>query len=638
MTFKFIYIIINIITNILINTTHLNHINSLLFIDFKRLNKYTTENNKHDTTTIIDINFINNNKHKILKVYNLSDKNLQLYIKKLIDNIKLKELSKQNTRIRIYSHYFKKKNHINHIKIYVYNEKYFINNIYITGNNHRNKHDILHKINIKKGEYYNETKIFNNIMNKNNKKSLLYDYMNQGFIMSNISIYKYYNHNRINLKLNITEGEKFIINNINFIGNDHTSNKVVIREILIKPGQFFSLDNLLKSIINLYKLNIFINYSIIPILKIHESSNTIDIIWYLKEKNTNQINIELGLNTKEITNTINIKFENLSINNLLHKKVSQGDGEKLYINTRLSRNFHDMNMNFIQPVIDNQKKYIIYNINVFHNKKQNIYFKNITNKIICSIGVNNTINNFHIKEYINYENIYNIISKKYKYYNSINYNMIIAKNTLHPNYIFPINGLDLLIDIKITPLTNQLINIMNKNNYNNIWIKTNKIKIHYYWYKEFYKNIITKIGGEIGFIEPELIEKFYTENYPINNIQDNNLITFKMPDSYNKQIPYHLYNQYNIFSKIILEFRTPLITHNNHYPNIWGILFTELGYVHNTSYNEKKNYYNFKKSIGIGIRTFIPYIKFVGIDVIYGKNNYEDHVGWYYNIIFGNNT
>lgn len=587
---KYIHYIITIFYILVIyNNVYINkNKSSLLYIN------YIVNNNQDYANIIIHTN---NSLYKYNKI-------IKHLFNKYINNYKYK-----NIKFYISCKYiFKKNKYIFYIHPYI--TKFIINKITIHGNKNISTNKLLKYLHIIPGDIYNSKITKKNILQKLEK--IRQKYLNKGFILFEYKIIKNVNlKNHINLIIKIKEGGKFKINKIFYSGNIITNNNVINKTIDIKKGDVFSIKKLKKNIIKLYKLNIFEYENIFPILEINKKKKYINILWLLKEKNPNKLDFKLSYNSKNITGNFNIKMNNLSIKKLLSIKKPQGDAEKVYLITQIGKNFHKIDINFQKLIKNNNKIYINYNF--LKKNKNNIFDKDIFyTKNRLSVGYNKKKfffkKKYNIQEYLNFEQ-----SQKNKIkYNNINYNININNNSLKPNNIYPTKGAYIDVDITLSPFNNNLINYLNTKNSLNKWQNNQKIQIEIDWYKKLYQNIIANLNSSI------IIDNVNHNNYTKQNkdIKDN--------------IISKIYKNINIYDKINTEIRIPVVSKKN-ISKIWCIFFIRLNNHLNILNNKNTN-------LGIGLRSFIDPIKFIGIDITY-KINYQNSNNnkWTTNIIFGNN-
>tara|TARA_B100001093_G_scaffold388747_1_gene374886 strand:- start:3111 stop:5339 length:2229 start_codon:yes stop_codon:yes gene_type:complete len=169
--------------------------------------------------------------------------------------------------------------------------------------------------------------------------------------------------NKINIVLNIFEGEKVLVERINILGNNITNESVIRGELLIDEGDPFTNLNLEKSISEIKSRNIFrnVNYEISngsqPNLKIIDIS--------VEEKPTGEISAGAGIGTDGGSFAINIQE-----NNWL------GEGKSLGFALQLDSETVSGGLNFTDPNYDFLGNSISYSLSSEQNDKPNQGYEN----------------------------------------------------------------------------------------------------------------------------------------------------------------------------------------------------------------------------------------------------------------------
>ncbi len=181
----------------------------------------------------------------------------------------------------------------------------------------------------------------------------------------------------INLRFNITEGEKILVERVNIKGNNITNESVVRGELLLDEGDPFTSLKLNKSIANIKSRDIFnkvtpkISDGSAPDLKI------IDI--NVEEKPTGEIGAGAGVGTNGGTFALNIKENNWF-----------GEGKRVGVDFELSQDSVKGELSYVNPNYDFLGNSIRYNLTNITNDKPDQGFEN---KLI-SAGVGTTFEQF----------------------------------------------------------------------------------------------------------------------------------------------------------------------------------------------------------------------------------------------------
>ena len=129
--------------------------------------------------------------------------------------------------------------------------QYKVNSISIFGNNIFSTSEILNVIGMKNKDIYNPIKLNETLKNIKNK------YLEKGKALVKIVEEIYKEDNKINIRVNIFEGDTYTIGNIEIESNKDINTKHIFRELLFKKGDKYNYNNILKSQRRIYTSNIF---------------------------------------------------------------------------------------------------------------------------------------------------------------------------------------------------------------------------------------------------------------------------------------------------------------------------------------------------------------------------------------------
>ncbi|BBA17455.1 BamA/OMP85 family outer membrane protein [Blattabacterium cuenoti] len=531
-------------------------------------------------------------------------------------------------------------------------KKYYLGNIYILGNKKLETDLLNKKIFYKKGEIYNQIGIKKNILDSSYPDSILYAYLNLGYLLINISfIEKRIISNKIDLEIQIKENQPVYVNKVFILGNSITKDHVIRRELKIYPGDLFSIEKLNSNLMSLENLNLFekVYYKIKP----NERNGFLDLEWHVSEKNTNEFQFHLGFGGKDFRKIIgNFKFNfgNFSVQNIFNNKWNlwnpifpQGDGQKLTIHSQLGKDFTSYGFSFTEPWIEkkNPTSFTLksqYSIKKIKNEESLDFLSKVDNntkisdeeeQFLKKIGFSIYLNKFltfldpfsKISTSIDYEKF---IYKKEKpsdldqkrNFNNLSYLISLHRNSVIP-MIFPLQGSNMELNGIFTPPYSIIIENHKK------WIEYFKLKFIFYWYRKIMDNIILKTGGELGYLgkynnSKELFsfQKFYMGGSNSNSLGSKLYDKDHIPlRGYSSKDP--IFNNGGIiYNKFLIEIRYLI----KNFPKLkfWTTCFIEGG-------NISDSYKNFNplilnKSFGFGFRLFFPPIGFLGIDFGYPIN------------------
>ncbi|MBO4944350.1 MAG: outer membrane protein assembly factor BamA, partial [Muribaculaceae bacterium] len=333
---------------------------------------------------IVDINVDKHEKVKVHKIYIdgnqvLSDGKLQRVMKKTNERGKLKNLFRQkkfvpsdyeDDLVRIIEKYNEKgyrdavilsdsvvpyddKSVDVHISLDEGN-KYYINNITWVGNTVLTTDQLNMLLDIKPGEVYNQKYL--NKRTREDDDAIANVYMDKGYLFSNlVPLETNINGDSIDLEMRITEGPQANINRVIINGNDRLYEKVIRRELRVRPGQLFSRSDLMRSAREIAQTGHFDpeNMDIQPIP--NEEDGTVDIEFNLESKANDQVEFSLGWGQTGVIGKVGLKFTNFSIKNLLHPGtyrgiIPQGEGQTFQISAQTNARYYQAySVSFLDP-------------------------------------------------------------------------------------------------------------------------------------------------------------------------------------------------------------------------------------------------------------------------------------------------
>ena len=333
---------------------------------------------------IVDIDVTKNAKVKVHKIYIdgnevMSDNALQRTMKKTNEKNKLLNLFKQKKFVesdyrddlqRIIDKYNEKGYRDAKIlsdsvvpyddktvDVYISLEegkKYYINDITWVGNTIYPTAVLNEVLGIKKGDVYNQ-KLLNKRTNED-EDAVANMYMNRGSLFYNlVPIERTVQGDSIDLEMRMMEGPQARINNVIINGNDRLYEKVIRRELRVKPGELFSKDDLMRSAREIAQTGHFNpeNMDIRP--EPNEENGTVDILFNLESKANDQIEFSMGWGQTGVIGKLALKFTNFSIKNLLHPSsykgiIPQGEGQTFTISAQTNARYYQAySVSFLDP-------------------------------------------------------------------------------------------------------------------------------------------------------------------------------------------------------------------------------------------------------------------------------------------------
>mgnify|MGYP003296044326 FL=1 len=181
-------------------------------------------------------------------------------------------------------------------------------------------------------------------------------YMNKGYLFYQlVPIEKNIIGDSIDLELRMFEGPQARINKVVINGNDRLYEKVIRRELRIKPGELFSKDDLMRSLREIAQTGHFNPENMQPDIRPNEENGTVDIVLDLESKANDQIEFSLGWGQTGVIGKLALKFTNFSIKNLFRPDsyrgiIPQGEGQTFTISAQTNAKYYQAySISFLDP-------------------------------------------------------------------------------------------------------------------------------------------------------------------------------------------------------------------------------------------------------------------------------------------------
>lgn len=337
-----------------------------------------------ENQVILEVNVNKNNKVKVNKIYIdgnevLSDNKLKRTMKKTNENGNILNLFRQKKFVD--SDFADDKNRIiekynelgyrdakitfdsvaqfddKHVDVYLKvdeGQKYFISDIRWVGNTVYATDDLNAALGINPGDVYNQK-----LLNKRTQEdddAVANLYLDKGYLFFQlVPIEENIKGDSIALQMRIMEGPQARINQVIINGNDRLYEKVIRRELRVRPGELFSKSDLMRSAREIAQTGHFNpeNMDIRP--QPNESDGTVDILFNLESKANDQIEFSFGWGQTGITGRLALKFTNFSVKNLFNPStykglIPQGEGQTFTVSVQTNAKYYQQySISFLDP-------------------------------------------------------------------------------------------------------------------------------------------------------------------------------------------------------------------------------------------------------------------------------------------------
>jgi outer membrane protein insertion porin family len=561
--------------------------------------------------------------------------------------------------------------------------RYYFRNIYFNGNTKYPDSLLAKIINISRGEVYNpkalEEKLFSN-PNGGDVSSL---YMDDGYLFFSVQPAEVkVDGDSIDVELRFTEGPQATINEVRIMGNTKTNEKVIRRELRTLPGNKFSRTDLIRSQREIIALGYFDpqQLDVVPIP--NAENGTVDIEYRVTEKPSDQLELSAGYGGSSygLTGTLGVTFTNFSLRNIIDKKawnpLPSGDGQRLSLRIQSGgKTSQFYTLSFTEPWLGGKKP----NSLTFAFNRTNIYsfgngldyastghYFSTGATVSWATRLKKPDDFFTFEAALQYQ-LYEIDNSSYLpifsygtgngkgVAHNLSLNLILSRNSLDQT-LYPKHGSSFMFSIAGTLPYSYMFSGLKNLNYSDPNLSPEvkykyteyfKIKFFAEWYATIYQNLVFKAAAKFGFLgyyNPKLgltpFERFEVGGDGIStySILGKEIVRLRGYDIISpRSTTDNPIAGASIFNKFTAELRYPISL--NPSATIFGLVFLEGG----NTWQNIADYrpYQLNKSVGIGVRVFLPMFGLLGLDygfpldkVIYGDGTKANANGRI-NIILG---
>ncbi|MDD6229091.1 MAG: POTRA domain-containing protein [Bacteroidales bacterium] len=234
--------------------------------------------------------------------------------------------------------------------------KYYISDISWVGNTVYPTETLNAVLGMYPGDVYNQKLLNKRTQDDEDAVSSLYT--DNGYLFFNlVPIEESVHGDSIALQMRVIEGPQARINRVVINGNDQLYEKVIRRELRVKPGELFSKSDLMRSAREIAAGGHFNpeNMDIRP--EPNENDGTVDIIFNLESKANDKIQLSFGWGQTGITGQLALSFSNFSMKNLFNPSsyrgiIPRGDGQTFSISAQTNAKYYQSySISFFDPWI-----------------------------------------------------------------------------------------------------------------------------------------------------------------------------------------------------------------------------------------------------------------------------------------------
>lgn len=535
--------------------------------------------------------------------------------------------------------------------------KYYIRSITWLGNTKYNTKFLDRILRIGKGDVYDRAAMEQALTYNPSGSDVRSLYMDDGYLFFDVTpVEVRVENDSVDIEIRMHEGKQATLRKVTLTGNTRTNDHVALREVHTRPGQLFSRDRLIRSQRQLAQLKYFDAEKLTPNVSPNPEDGTVDIGYEVTETSADQVELSGGWGYGRIIGTVGLSFNNFSLRNLTNFKswrpIPSGDGQKLSLRFQTyGQGYFSYSFSFTEPWLGGRKP-LALSVSYFHSKYTNglspnnaayAYFK--IDGISVGLGTqlkwpDDYFSLYHSINYnryntFNYASIFTFGGGNGKY-NSLSYSVTLSRNSVDAP-IFARNGSELSLNLELTPP----YSMFNGNvDYSSMtpaekykWVEYYKIKFKGAWYINLVEKLVMTPRLQFGFLGAynsalgvTPFERFYLGGDGLsgyNNMDGRELIGMRgyINNSLTPGYPASIGG--TVYTKYTLELRYPISLNPN--ATIFGLGFVEAGndWLRWSNFNP----FNVYRSVGFGLRVFLPMFGLLGLDWGYGIDDVPNNPG-----------
>ena len=535
--------------------------------------------------------------------------------------------------------------------------KFYYRNVSWTGNSVYETRQLNDMLGISKGETYDKKTLHKRLgigkhADYEDMSSISSLYQNNGYLFSSIDPGEVVvGEDSIDINVKIFEGKQAKINEVKISGNHRVNDRVIRRELYVRPGELYNRALLMQTIRQLNQMQHFDPEKTSPGIDLVPNSNElVDISFPLEEVASDKFEISGGWGSNMFVGSVGVQLNNVSLKNFFKgsewRPYPHGQNQQLAIRGQTNGSYYKaISLNFTEPWLGGKKPNSL-TVGLYYSDETDAYYAwQSGNRHFRTIGGAVGIGR-RLSWPDRYFTIYNEIS--YQAYNLKDWssflvtngtsNIFALKTVLARNSvdspIYPRTGSEFSLSLTLTPpysLFQKNVDYADPNlpDYKRYkWIEYHKWQFKAQWYYPLTNNnkLVLMARAEMGYLgsynknKPSPFEGFDVggdgmSGYNVYGVEivglrgyENSALT---PYTYTADGRADYARAYN---KYTMEIRYPFILKPS--STIYGLVFAEGG----NAFKSWKEFDPFliKRSIGVGARIYLPIVGMLGIDWGYG--------------------
>jgi outer membrane protein insertion porin family len=205
--------------------------------------------------------------------------------------------------------------------------KMYLRNITFEGNLVYPSVFLEYRLGMQKGDLYNVEKFDKNLNGNEDQNDVSSLYLNSGYLTARVEKEEKVvpGTDSVDVLVRVFERNQFTIRRVEIEGNTKTKDKVIRRELFVRPGDFFNRAAVIRSVKSLGQVNYFNPEKLRPDVKLADNSQ-VDITFKVEERSNDTFNASFGYaGVFGFTGSVGITLNNFSVSEPL-----QGGGGQIF--------------------------------------------------------------------------------------------------------------------------------------------------------------------------------------------------------------------------------------------------------------------------------------------------------------------
>ena len=522
--------------------------------------------------------------------------------------------------------------------------QYYFRNIEFVGNTIYPTSLLKQLLGINKGDVYNQTLLTKNLTMKEDGDDLASLYMNNGYLFFSANpVEVAIDGDSIDIEIRIREGKQARYNKITVMGNTKTSDAVILRELTTIPGQLFNRADIIRSQQVLMAMGYFNQEKMDVQPKPNEADGTVDINYVVEETSSDQLSLSAGYGATGFMLTAGITFNNFSTRKLFKKDawspIPGGDGQRISLQASVSTKYYQYySFSFTEPWLGGKRPNAL-TLGAYYQRQNNAYSKKDSLYAYTSIaGTSLSLANKlrWPDDYFNMSHTFSYEYYKVKnwsgfifstgYAHSISYIFTLSRNSINAP-IYPREGSDISFSVQLTPP----YSIIGHKDYTGAtdqekykFLEFHKWKFNLSWFTRIVDNLVLNVRLKMGFmgcynqtigISP--FGRFYLGGDGMTNWSYDGREVIGMRGYEDAALTPNVNGQVvgaSIYHKFTAELRYPITLNPSATVYVLGFAEAGKGWIDKRQYNP----FDLYKSMGVGVRVYLPMFGLLGFDWGYG--------------------